>query len=126
MFFSVPLDAGRRLPQSVQKIKEPIAAMVSLLSLSFREAALKKIVVGDQSRIEHQQMDFFSAACQNFSGAGSQCNQRGQTQQAASGSTPIPPDPTPGARTARQRLGEDGLLGGPTWQCKAACGSSLG
>jgi hypothetical protein len=28
IFFSLPLDAGRRLPQSVQKIKEPIAAMV--------------------------------------------------------------------------------------------------
>lgn len=28
IFFAVPLEAGRRLPQSVQKIKEPIAAMV--------------------------------------------------------------------------------------------------
>jgi hypothetical protein len=27
MFFSVPLDAGKRLPQSVQKIKEPMAAI---------------------------------------------------------------------------------------------------
>lgn len=29
MFFSVPLDAGRRLPQSVQKMRDPIAAIVS-------------------------------------------------------------------------------------------------
>ncbi len=36
------------------------------------------MLVGDQSRIEHQQLDFFSAACQNFSGARSQ---RSQTQQ---------------------------------------------
>lgn len=27
-FFSLPLDAGSKLPQSVQKIKEPIAAIV--------------------------------------------------------------------------------------------------
>jgi hypothetical protein len=30
MFFSLPLDGGRRLPQSVQKINEPIAAILLL------------------------------------------------------------------------------------------------
>jgi hypothetical protein len=34
MFFSLPLDAGRRLPQSVQKIKEPIAAILRVLALA--------------------------------------------------------------------------------------------
>jgi endonuclease YncB( thermonuclease family) len=30
MFFSLPLEAGKRLPQSVQKIREPIDAMVDI------------------------------------------------------------------------------------------------
>jgi len=51
MFFSLPFDAGRRLPQSVQKIKEPIAAMVSLLALlSLAQVSPEKIVARISTR----------------------------------------------------------------------------
>lgn len=70
MFFSLPLDAGRRLPQSVQKIKEPIAAMVLLLlsvvcCYRLLISTLEKFLVG----IASQNGWFSSAHVKSFSGA---------------------------------------------------------
>jgi hypothetical protein len=41
MFFSLPLDAGSKFPQSVQKIKDPIAAILPQLE-SLDELRLRK------------------------------------------------------------------------------------
>lgn len=113
MFFSLPLDGGRRLPQSVQKIREPMAAIFRFLCCEAgSKSSMEKVCV---LRLPPKISDFFQRA-KNL--AGPATRNRGVPFQMKGGTGPCHLSTLRGSRAPSDLS---------AWQRKAACcGSWLG